>query len=284
MTILETKNLCKNYSSFTLDDINLKINKGEITALVGENGAGKSTTIGCISSIIQKTSGTITFQGKDISLLSSKERERLAFAYDDTSFPLDFTINDIEKYGRLLFSSWDTGKWNDLKERLSLPEGKRLKEFSKGMKAKAEIAYCLSHNPDLIILDETTASLDPVVRDELLDLFQEFVMDEEKAILFSSHITSDLEKIADRIVFIHKGKLVLSVDHNELEEKWGIAHVDKDYDSLKEEGVYYERKRPYSKDLLISDKERFKELHKEVAMDDATIESILLMIARGEEE
>ena len=96
MTILETKNLCKNYSSFTLDDINLKINKGEITALVGENGAGKSTTIGCISSIIQKTSGTITFQGKDISLLSSKERERLAFAYDDTSFPLDFTINDIE--------------------------------------------------------------------------------------------------------------------------------------------------------------------------------------------
>ena len=101
MTILETKNLCKNYSSFTLDDINLKINKGEITALVGENGAGKSTTIGCISSIIQKSSGTITFQGKDISLLSSKERERLAFAYDDTSFPLDFTINDIEKYKKM---------------------------------------------------------------------------------------------------------------------------------------------------------------------------------------
>ena len=284
MTILETKNLCKNYSSFTLDDINLKINKGEITALVGENGAGKSTTIGCISSIIQKTSGTITFQGKDISLLSSKERERLAFAYDDTSFPLDFTINDIEKYGRLLFSSWDTGKWTDLKERLSLPEGKRLKEFSKGMKAKAEIAYCLSHNPDLIILDETTASLDPVVRDELLDLFQEFVMDEEKAILFSSHITSDLEKIADRIIFIHKGRLILSIDRNELDEKWALVHAEKDSGWEKEKEVEHFRVRHYSMDLLVSDISSFLSRHPDAQREKADIETILLMLARGEEE
>ena len=152
------------------------------------------------------------------------------------------------------------------------------------MKAKAEIAYCLSHDPDLIILDETTASLDPVVRDELMDLFQEYVMDEDKAILFSSHITSDLEKIADRIVFIHKGRLVLSVDHNELEEKWGIAHTDKNFPSTKDEGVKYERTRPYSKDLLVSDRERFKALHPDISVDNATIESILLMIAKGEEE
>ena len=284
MTILETKNLCKNYSSFTLDDINLKINKGEITALVGENGAGKSTTIGCISSIIQKSSGTITFQGKDISLLSSKERERLAFAYDDTSFPLDFTINDIETYGRLLFSSWDTGKWKDLKERLSLPEGKRLKEFSKGMKAKTEIAYCLSHNPDLIILDETTASLDPVVRDELLDLFQEFVMDEEKAILFSSHITSDLEKIADRIIFIHKGRLILSIDRNDLDEKWALVHAEKDSGWEKEKEVEHFRVRPYSMDLLVSDISSFLSRHPEAQREKADIETILLMLARGEEE
>ena len=284
MTILETKNLRKNYSSFSLCDINLSLNGGEITALVGENGAGKSTTIGCISSIIEKTGGRILFKDKDISLLTPQERERLAFAYDDTSFPLDFTIKDIEKYGKLLFSSWNNDKWNSLKERLSLPEGKRLREFSKGMKAKAEIAYCLSHDPDLIILDETTASLDPVVRDELMDLFQEYVMDEDKAILFSSHITSDLEKIADRIVFIHKGRLVLSVDHNELEEKWGIAHTDKTFPSTKDEGVKYERTRPYSKDLLVSDRESFKALHPDISVDNATIESILLMIAKGEEE
>ena len=284
MTILETKNLRKDYSSFSLDNINLTIKGGEITALVGENGAGKSTTIGCISSITEKSGGTILFKNKDISLLTPKERERLAFAYDDTSFPLDFTINDIGKYGKLLFSSWNYDKWNTLKERLFLPEGKRLREFSKGMKTKTEIAYCLSHDPDLIILDETTASLDPVVRDELMDLFQEYVMDENKAILFSSHITSDLEKIADRIVFIHKGKIVLSVDHNDLEENWGIAHADKSFHSTKQEGVRYEMTRPYSKDLLISDRTGFKELHPEISIDDATIESILLMIAKGEEE
>lgn len=284
MTILETKNLEKNYSSFRLDNINLEIKGGEITALVGENGAGKSTTIGCISSITKKSGGTIKFLQKDISLLTPKERERIAFAYDDTSFPLDFTLKEIEKYGRLLFSSWNSEKWNTLKERLSLPEGKRLREFSKGMKAKAEIAYCLSHDPDLVILDETTASLDPVVRDELLDLFQEYVMDENKAILFSSHITSDLEKIADRIIFIHKGRLVLSVDHNELEEKWGVAHTGKDFVIEKEDLVRYERKRAYSKDLLLSDREAFAQRHPETSIDEATIESILLMIAKGEEE
>ena len=117
-----------------------------------------------------------------------------------------------------------------------------------------------------------------------MDLFQEYVMDENKAILFSSHITSDLEKIADRIVFIHKGKIVLSVDHNDLEENWGIAHADKSFHSTKQEGVRYERIRPYSKDLLISDRTGFKELHPEISIDDATIESILLMIAKGEEE
>ena len=284
MTTLETKNLSKEYSSFLLDNINLKINGGEITALVGENGAGKSTTIGCISSIIKKTGGTILFKGKDISQLTPKERESLAFAYDDISFPLDFTIKDIEKYGSLLFSNWNKEKWDSLVKRLSLPEGKKLREFSKGMKAKTEIAYCLSHDPDLVILDETTASLDPVVRDELMDLFQEFVMDANKAILFSSHITSDLEKIADRIIFIHQGRLVLSVDHNELEEKWGVAHVEKTFPSLKEEGVTYERTRAYSKDLLISDRDSFKELHPNAVVDNATIESILLMIAKGEEE
>ena len=284
MNILETKNLEKVYDAFSLRDINLEVKSGEITALVGENGAGKSTTIGCLSGIKKKSGGKILFKGKDMDSLSREERSEIAFAYDEISFPLEFTVSQVGKYGSILYSNWDEGKWLNLLTKLSLPKDRKLKELSKGMKAKTEIAYSLSHDPSLLILDETTSSLDPVVRDELMDLFQSFVEDGEKAILFSSHITSDLEKIADRIVFIHKGKLVLSVDHNELEEKWGIAHVDKDYTSLKEEGVYYERKRPYSKDLLISDKERFKELHKEVAMDDATIESILLMIARGEEE
>lgn len=284
MTILETKNLGKTYSSFKLENVNLKIESGEITALVGENGAGKSTTIGILSGIRKQSCGSIEFKGKDVSLLTKKEREKIAFAYDDSSFPLDFTLSDVGRYGKLLYSDWDEEKWESLKNRLSLTIDKPLKEFSKGMKAKAEIAYCLSHNPDLLILDETTSSLDPVVRDELMELFQEYVMDGEKAILFSSHITSDLEKIADRIIFIHQGKIILSIDHNQLDEDWGIAHTDKNFQIEKDDNVFYFRERVYSKDLLLSKREEFRNKHPQIEIEKATIESIMLLLAKGEEE
>ena len=284
MTILETKNLGKTYSSFKLENVNLKIESGEITALVGENGAGKSTTIGILSGIRKQSCGSIEFKGKDVSLLTKKEREKIAFAYDDSSFPLDFTLSDVCRYGKLLYSDWDEEKWESLKNRLSLTIEKPLKEFSKGMKAKAEIAYCLSHNPDLLILDETTSSLDPVVRDELMELFQEYVMDGEKAILFSSHITSDLEKIADRIIFIHQGKIILSIDHNQLDEDWGIAHTDKNLQIEKDDNVFYFRERVYSKDLLLSKREEFRNRHPQIKIEKATIESIMLLLAKGEEE
>lgn len=282
MTILETKNLGKTYSSFKLENVNLKIESGEITALVGENGAGKSTTIGILSGIRKQSCGNIEFKGKDVSLLTKKEREKIAFAYDDSSFPLDFTLSDVGRYGKLLYSDWDEEKWESLKKRLSLTIDKPLKEFSKGMKAKAEIAYCLSHNPDLLILDETTSSLDPVVRDELMELFQEYVMDGEKAILFSSHITSDLEKIADRIIFIHQGKIILSIDHNQLDEDWGIAHTDKNFQIEKDDNVFYFRERVYSKDLLLSKREEFRNKHPQIEIEKATIESIMLLLAKGE--
>ena len=152
------------------------------------------------------------------------------------------------------------------------------------MKAKTEIAYSLSHDPSLLILDETTSSLDPVVRDELMDLFQSFVEDGEKAILFSSHITSDLEKIADRIIFIHKGRLILSIDRNELDEKWALVHAEKDSGWEKEKEVEYFRVRPYSMDLLVSDISSFLSRHPEAQREKADIETILLMVARGEEE
>ena len=284
MTILETRNLEKNYSSFSLRDVNLEIHGGEIVALVGENGAGKSTTIAAVSGLRKRSGGEILFMGKEIETLSGEEREKLAFAYDETSFPPDFTLKTIGTYGRMLYSSWNESRWNDLISRLSLPQGKKLGEFSKGMKAKTEIAYCLSHNPSLLVLDETTSSLDPVVRDELLELFQEYVEDGEKSILFSSHITSDLEKIADRIIFIHKGRIVLSSDRNELDEKWGIAKVSSDWKGRSDEAVFAKRAKEYSMELLLQDREAFSRRHPESTVEKATIEDILLMISRGEEE
>ena len=284
MTILETRKLEKTYSSFSLKGVDLKIEGGEIVALVGENGAGKSTTIATISGLRKKSGGEILLYGKDVDTLSEAEREKMAFAYDDTSFPLDFTLSQIGRYGKMIYSSWDDAKWKDLAERLSLPYEKKLGDFSKGMKAKTEIAYCLAHNPSLLVLDETTSSLDPVVRDELMELFQEYVEDGEKSILFSSHITSDLEKIADRIIFIHKGRIVLSSDRNELDEKWGIAKVDKGFDAKGEKGVVARRQREYSQELLVSDREAFSLSHPETIVEKASIEDILLVISRGEEE
>ena len=284
MNILETKNLEKVYDAFSLRDINLEVRKGEITALVGENGAGKSTTIGCLSGIKKKSGGKILFKGKDMDSLSREERSEIAFAYDEISFPLEFTVSQVGKYGSILYSNWDEGKWLNLLTKLSLPKDRKLKELSKGMKAKTEIAYSLSHDPSLLILDETTSSLDPVVRDELMDLFQSFVEDGEKAILFSSHITSDLEKIADRIIFIHKGRLILAIDRNELDEKWALVHAEKDSGWEKEKEVEHFRVRPYSIDLLVSDISSFLSRHPDAQREKADIETILLMLARGEEE
>ncbi|MGN1163477.1 MAG: ABC transporter ATP-binding protein [Candidatus Ornithospirochaeta sp.] len=284
MTILETRNLEKNYSSFSLKNIDLKIQGGEIVALVGENGAGKSTTIATISGLRKKSGGEILFYGKDVDSLNEEEREKMAFAYDETSFPLDFTISAIGNYGKMLYYSWSEEKWKDLTKRLSLPTGKKLGDFSKGMKAKTEIAYCLSHNPSLLVLDETTSSLDPVVRDELMELFQEYVEDGEKSILFSSHITSDLEKIADRIIFIHKGRIVLSSDRNELDEKWVIAKVGKDTAITDDKSIVARRQKEYSLELLVSDRKEFSLRHPEASVEKASIEDILLMISRGEEE
>ena len=153
MNILETKNLEKVYDAFSLRDINLEVKSGEITALVGENGAGKSTTIGCLSGIKKKNGGKILFKGKDMDSLSREERSEIAFAYDEISFPLEFTVSQVGKYGSLLYSNWDEGKWLNLLTKLSLPKDLKLKELSKGMKAKTEIAYSLSHDPSLLILD-----------------------------------------------------------------------------------------------------------------------------------
>lgn len=284
MRILETRNLTKKYSSFELKNASLSIEGGEIVALVGENGAGKSTTIGCLSGTRNPDSGTILFKDKELEKLSEKEKEGLAFCYDESSFPEEFTIKEIGTFGKLFFSNWHSDVWASLMDRFGLPDNKLVKDFSKGMKAKCEIAYSLAHDPSLLVLDETTSSLDPVVRDELLELFQEFVESGDRAILFSSHITSDLEKIADRIIFIHEGRIILEVDRNDMDDKLAIAHAPKGFEGIGDSLVKAVRERGYSTDLLVCDKESFQSRYPEVEMERASIEDVLLMIARAKED
>ena len=284
MNILETKNLEKVYDAFSLRDINLEVKSGEITALVGENGAGKSTTIGCLSGIKKKNGGKILFKGKDMDSLSREERSEIAFAYDEISFPLEFTVSQVGKYGSILYSNWDEEKWLNLLTKLSLPKDRKLKELSKGMKAKTEIAYSLSHDPSLLILDETTSSLDPVVRDELMDLFQSFVEDGEKAILFSSHITSDLEKAADYITYLHKGRVAVQGAKDELLEAYGRLVCGRgDLERVDPACLAGVRRGQFGCEALVKDRRTFVRRYPGLTVDPVTLEDIMLFTVRGDE-
>ena len=207
---LELKDLCKSYPGFSLDHLNLTLPSGCILGLIGENGAGKTTAIKLILDIIRKDSGTIRILGKDCSTETSIPKEEIGVVMDEVGFPECLTPTQIGLIMKDSFNNWDSSLYSQYLQTFHLPEKKEFGQFSKGMKMKLGIAVALSHHPKLLILDEATSGLDPVVRDEILDIFNDFTRDESHAILISSHIVSDLEKICDYIAFLHKGKLVLS--------------------------------------------------------------------------
>lgn len=251
-----------------------------IVGFVGENGAGKTTTIKAIFSLINKDSGEILYDGKKVDALTTKEREKLALCFDEATLPFNFKLKDINKYGSLLFSSWDKNLFASLAKKLELPQDKTIKQFSKGMKAKAQLAFALSHHPDLLVLDEVTASLDPVVRDEVLTLLQEFIEDGDKTVLLSSHLTSDLDKIADMIIFIHKGQISLVATREQLDEI-GIVRAK---GMIENEGhILAHLSRKYSEEYLVDNKTEFQKINPNIVIDKAKTEDILLFLTKVEE-
>ncbi len=228
MNAIEIKNLCKSYPGFTLDNLNLTLPSGCIMGLVGENGAGKSTTMKLILDIIKKDSGSITVLGKNNQENFSITKEDIGVVMDDVGIPSCFNTKQVAKVMALTFKSWDQALYTHYLKALSIPENKEFKDFSRGMKMKLGITVALSHHPKLLLLDEATSGLDPVVRDEILDIFNEFTRKEDHAILLSSHIVSDLEKICDYIAFLHKGKLLLCEEKDVLLEKYAIVHCTKE--------------------------------------------------------
>ena len=207
---LEVKNLCKKYSEFELKNINLKLPKGMIMGLIGENGAGKTTTIKSILNLINIDNGEIKIFGLNIKENEKKIKEDIGVVLDDAFFSEYLNPADINKIMRKIYENWDEKLYYKYLEDFKLPKNKISKEFSSGMKMKLKIAVALSHHPKLLILDEPTSPLDPVARSEILDIFQDFIQNEENSIFVSSHITSDLEHIADYITFINNGEIVLS--------------------------------------------------------------------------
>jgi ABC-2 type transport system ATP-binding protein len=227
---LEIKNLSKHYKKgFSLENVRFCLPSGCILGLIGENGAGKSTTIRLIMNAIQRDEGEISVLGTDShSPEFTRVKQEVGVVLDEANFPEVLNVRQVNKVMQNIFTQWDEGMYFDYIQKFSLPEKKMFKKFSRGMKMKLSIAVALSHHPRLLLLDEATGGLDPIVRDEILDIFNEFTRQDDHSILMSSHIVSDLEKACDYIAFLHKGKLIFCEEKDKLLETYGILHCTRD--------------------------------------------------------
>lgn len=280
--ILEVRSLTKQYADFTLDHVSFSIPKGTIMGLIGENGAGKSTTINAILDLIHKDDGTVTFWGQELS--SAKQlKEDIGVVFDGINFYETLTAAKVGKISQTAYKQWDDRLYREYLNRFQLPTDKEIKTFSKGMKMKLCIAVALSHRPKLLILDEATSGLDPVMRDDILDVFLEFVQDEEHSIMISSHITTDLEKVADTITFIHQGKVLFCKAKDELLYHYGIIRCGAAiFDEIDKSEILAYRKEDYQWNVLVADKEKARRRYKNAVVDDAAIDDILLLYVKGE--
>ncbi len=280
--ILEVRNLTKQYADFTLDHVSFSIPKGTIMGLIGENGAGKSTTIRAILDLIHKDDGTVTFWGQKLS--STKQlKEDIGVVFDDINFYETLTAAKVGKISQTAYKQWDERLYRGYLNRFLLPADKEIKTFSKGMKMKLCIAVALSHKPKLLVLDEATSGLDPVMRDDILDIFLEFVQDEGHSIMISSHITTDLEKVADNITFIYHGKVLFCKAKDELLYQYGIVRCGAAvFDEIDKSEILAYRKEDYQWNVLVADKQKARRRYKNTVVDDATIDDILLLYVKGE--
>ena len=245
MNALEIKNLTKSYPDFTLDNLNLTLPSGCIMGLVGENGAGKSTTIKLILDMIHKDSGSITILGRDNGDNIKLTKEDIGVVLDEVGIPECMTAKQT-------FQNWNDAEYSRLVQKLALPDKKQFKEFSRGMKMKLGIAIAMSHNSKLLILDEATSGLDPVVRDEVVEMFSEFTRDESRSILISSHIVNDLEKLCDYIAFLHRGKLLLCEEKDLLREEYGLVHCSIDeFQAIPFNSVKYKKENAYGVEAMV---------------------------------
>ena len=224
MNALEIKDLTKTYRDFTLDHLNFTLPSGSILGLIGENGAGKSTTIRLILGMSRPDGGSIRLFGRDNTQGLAALKEDIGVVLDEIGYPDCITPKQLNKILKNTYAHWDEGVYQKYLKNFSLPPDKMFKDFSRGMKMKLGIAAALSHDPKLLILDECTSGLDPVVRDEVIDIFHEFTRVESHSILISSHIVSDLEKLCDYIAFLHEGKLLLCEEKDRLLERYGVIH------------------------------------------------------------
>ena len=282
---ISLKNVSKEYKDFKLDNISFNVPKGCVVGLIGENGAGKTTTIKAILNIVN-SNGEILILGKDNKKYEQDVKQEIGVVLDDSFLSNYINIKKTDSIMKEFYKNWDSKKFLNYAEKFKLPKNKLISEFSTGMKMKLKIITAISHNPKILVLDEPTSGLDPVVRNEILDLFREFIAeDEERSILLSTHITSDLEHISDYIVFINEGKIIFNLPTEELLENYSIVKCKKEeFEMIKEEDYINYKKEKYQYELLVEDIVRFKNKYKIETIDKASIEDIMLFYIKGEKK
>lgn len=282
---IEISGVTKRYDGFTLDNINFNVPVGSIMGFIGQNGAGKSTTIKAILNIIGIDSGKITILGKDHIKDEYAVKSQIAAVFDELPFHEGFNADQICTMFSGLYPNWDREKYYGYLERFGLPRKKKLKAFSKGMKMKLQIATALSHGAKLLIMDEATTGLDPVVRNEILDIFREYLQDETNCILMSSHITSDLEKIADSVTFIDKGKILLSGVKDEILENHGLLKCKREeLSQLAPEDYISARISDFGAEAMVADRELCRKKYPGLLIEKTTLEEIMLFYVNREKK
>ncbi len=280
---LEIKHLSKKYEGFELRDVNIELPRGMIMGFIGENGAGKTTTIKAILDIVKDYSGEIKVFGLDNRKDDRAIKEDIGVVLDDMFFPEILKPTDIDAIMAGTYKRWDSELFNNYLKEFSLPKNKQIKTLSKGMRKKLEIATALAHHPKLLILDEPTSGLDPIARSEVIDIFQDFIQNEECSILLSSHITSDLEHIADYITFINKGEILLSKTKDELIEEYGIVKCSQsEFDKIDKKDLVRFKKNKYEYEVLVENKKEFSKKYSIKTIDKLTLEDLMVLMIKGE--
>ena len=283
--ILELHQVCKTFpkTNFTLDHVSFSIPYGSIMGFVGENGAGKTTTIGCVLNTVSKDSGTIKIFGKELADTDTELKEKIGVVYDGDNFPAYWTAEQLSDVMQGLYANWDNDLFKKYLNDFRLLPGQKIKSYSRGMTMKLPVAASLSHHPELLILDEATSGLDPIMRDDMLDVFLEFVQDENHSILLSSHITSDLEKIADYITFIHNGKLIMAASKNDLVYNFAVMRCkESQFLELDPGDILAYRKRDYQIDVLVSNGNEIQRKYRNAVIDHVSVDEIMLLLVKGE--
>lgn len=279
MNALEIKNLTKSYNGFKLDKLDLTLPGGCILGLIGENGAGKSTTIKLVLDMIKRNSGSVKILGRDNLNDIRLIKEDVGTVFDEVGIPECLNARQVGKIMRGTFKSWDGAAYNDLLKRLSLPLDKPFGKFSRGMKMKLGLAIAMSHNAKLLLLDEATSGLDPLARDEVLDILNDFTRDEDHSVLLSSHIVSDLEKICDYIAFLHKGNLILFEEKDVLLSEYGIIHcTEQRLADLVPTAILHKKITPYGAEAIV----KRSAVPRGTEISPVSIEELFVQTAKGE--